>query len=229
MPLTSHVELIEQDIKLIVAQELSPVAQGLVLLGVAQAGLVEAKAINERALGHVPEFVTTVNGAVIAWLGLRGLSQIRPDSEITFEFQLWGDLIPFALQSLIDHSPEASGRYKRSWFTMVDGQRVERVEDIPPGVNVILVNDQPYSRKIDTGHMKMSVPPGVVEAARQDILNRFGNSVSVERIMVPLPDGYVLKGRFRKGRGANARRGLRRDTQTGAAMTYPALSISMRA
>lgn len=229
MAVASRVESIAEDIRLILSEDLSPIAQSMALVVQAQSALVEAKAINRSVLGYDPTYRTTVDGAALVWLGLRALSQVRPLSVISFEFNIWGDLIPFALQSLIDHSPEQSGRYRKSWFAMVDGHRVPDVKDIPPGSDVILVNDQPYSRKIDTGHMRMSVPPGVVEAARQDILSRYGNSVDVERIMMPLPGGYVLKGSFRKGYGTHARTRLQRDTRAGAVMMYPALAITPRA
>lgn len=227
MGMNSTIELIDRDIELIIAEDSSPLAQSTALVVQAGTALVEAQATNQLALGRLPSFTTTVDGTALVWLGLRMLGQIRPTSIITFEFNIWDDIVPFALQALIDRSPEHSGLYKRSWFVMVDGRRVAP-EDVPLGANVIIANDQPYSRKIDVGHMKMSVPPGIVEAARQEVLNRYGNSVSVERVMIPLPDGYVLKGRFRKGSGTSVRRGLRKDTQAGAAMTYPALAIEMR-
>lgn len=225
--LNSNIQSIDEDIRLILTEELSPAAQSTALVVQAQQALVEAQAFDLQALGRVPSFITLIDGAVTIWRGLQMLNAIRPSSVITFEFNVFEDVVPFALQALIDRSPEASGRYKRSWFVMVDGRRVAP-EDVPPGSSVIIANDQPYSRKIDVGHMKMSVPPGIVEAARQDVMGRFGNSVTVERVMIPLPDGYVLKGSFHKGPGPKARRGLQKDTQAGAAMTYPALAIEMR-
>jgi hypothetical protein len=42
-----------------------------------------------------------------------------------------------------------------------------------------------------------------------------------------LPGGYVLKGHFRRGIDQFARTKLRKDTQAGSQMTYPALVLSM--
>jgi len=53
--------------------------------------------------------------------------------------------------------------------------------------------------------------------------------VTAQRSLIPLPDGYVLKGRFRRGVCQFARRRLRPNTAAGSQMTYPALVLIMRA
>lgn len=148
---------------------------------------------------------------------------------ILYVYRWWPEVIEFALQSLVERSPDKSSRYKRSWFVMTPGGRVSSFGDIPISATVILCNDQPYSRKIDVGHMRMSVPPGVVEDARKMVMSRFGNMVTARRTMVPLPNGYVLRGHFRRGYRQFARTKLRKDTQAGAQMTYPALVLTMKA
>jgi hypothetical protein len=148
---------------------------------------------------------------------------------IFYRFKYWREIIEFTLQSLAERSPDKSGRYKRSWFVMTPGGRAKNFDDISINATVIFCNDQPYSRKIDVGHMRMSVPPGVVEDVRRMVMSKFGNMVTAKRTMIPLPGGYVLKGRFRRGYREFARRKLRRDTAAGAQMTYPALLINMRA
>jgi hypothetical protein len=60
------------------------------------------------------------------------------------------------------------------------------------------------------------------------VMSKFGNMVTARRMMVPLPNGYVLKGHFRRGVRQFARTKLHRDTAAGSQMTYPALSLSMR-
>lgn len=154
---------------------------------------------------------------------------VQPPGPIVYDFLWWRPVLEFALQTLIKRSPEKSGRYKQSWFVMIrDGGRVQNLDAIPINATVIICNDQPYSRKIDVGHMRMPVPPGVVEDARKAIMGRFGNMVTVKRMMIQLPNGYVLKGHFRRGYRPHARKRLRSDTEAGAQMTYPALVLSMR-
>lgn len=153
---------------------------------------------------------------------------VVPPGPVLYVFRWWQEIVEFALQTLVERSPDKSGRYKQSWFVMTPGGRTKNFADIPINSDVILCNDQPYSRKIDVGHMRMSVPPGVVEDARKAVLSRFGNFVTARRTMIPLPGGYVLKGRFRRGYRPYARTKLRKDTQAGAQMTYPALVLTMK-
>jgi hypothetical protein len=153
---------------------------------------------------------------------------VVPPGPILYVFHWWREVIEFALQTLVERSPEKSGDYKKAWFVMTPGGRVKSFDDIPINASVIISNDQPYSRKIDVGHMRMSVPPGVVEDARKIVMSRFGNMVTATRVLMPLPSGYVLKGRFRRGFRPHARTKLRPDTIAGAVMTYPALVLSMK-
>ena len=155
-------------------------------------------------------------------------SAVVPPGPILYDFMWWQEIVTFALQYLVERSPVRSGRYKRSWLVMVDGRPAPDPAAIPLNAEVALVNDQPYSRKIDVGHMKMSVPPHVIEDARQAVVRIFGNMITARRTLIELPGGYVLKGRFRKGAGVGARKGLRKDTQAGQPLTYPALVLTMR-
>lgn len=153
---------------------------------------------------------------------------VVPPGPILYVFHWWREIVEFALQSAVERSPDKSGRYKQSWFVMTPGGVIKSFDDIPINSTVILCNNQPYARKIDVGHMRMSVPPGVVEDVRKMVMSRFGNFVTAKRTMIPLPGGYVLKGRFRRGYRPFARTKLRADTQAGAQMTYPALVMSMK-
>jgi hypothetical protein len=93
---------------------------------------------------------------------------------------------------------------------------------------LIVTNDQPYHRKIDTGHMRMSVPPGIVEDARQAVMRRFGNVIQAQRRVITLGGAYVLAGVFHQGYRPHARTRLQKDTAAGRELNYPALVISQR-
>jgi hypothetical protein len=153
---------------------------------------------------------------------------VIPPGPILYVFSWWGPIIEYALQYVVERSPRKSGRYRRSWFAMADGVPVANPRLVPVGAEVIITNNQPYHRKIDVGHMKMSVPPGVIEDGRKAVRRIFGNMITVRQTMITLPGGYILKGRFRRGHRQFARRGLRKDTMAGAAMTYPALVLTMK-
>jgi len=153
---------------------------------------------------------------------------VVPPGPILYVFQGWREIIEFALQSAVERSPEKSGRYKQSWFIMTPGGVIKSFDEIPINSTVILTNNQPYSRKVDVGHMRMSVPPGIIEDVRKMVMARFGNFVTAKRTLIPLPGGYILKGRFKRGYRPYARTKLRPDTMAGAQMTYPALVMTMK-
>jgi hypothetical protein len=71
--------------------------------------------------------------------------------------------------------------------------------------------------------------PGIVEDVKRMVLDTYGALVTAQRTMIPLPNGYVLKGRFHRGVGQFSRRRLRSDVGAGRQMLNPALVISMRA
>lgn len=208
-----------KDIQLATAA-IAPAAIQAALADFARTELARSIASGEASPDYI-RYVNGVQGAVEA--------DVVPPGPILYVFSWWNDIIPFALQYLIERSPAASGRYKSSWFVMVDGTIVSDFASIPIEAVVTIANDQPYSRKIDVGHMKMSVPPGVVEDARKRVQYYFGNLVTARRTLVDLPNAYILKGHFRRGYRKFARTKLRKDTQAGAVMTYPALHLSIKA
>lgn len=153
---------------------------------------------------------------------------VEPPGPILYEFQWWPEIVVFALETLVKRSPEKSGRYKSSWFAMVNDVPVSNFDRIPIDATVVLTNNQPYSRKIEVGYMNMSVPPGVVEDSRRVVMSRFGNLITAKATMITLPNGYILRGVFRRGIRPQSRKKLRKDTMAGARMTYPSLVLSMR-
>ncbi len=92
----------------------------------------------------------------------------------------------------------------------------------------MIVNPEPYARKIDVGGMKMSVPPQIVEDARQAVKRKYP-AIEAQRTFVNLPSGldaginypvpWILKGRTKK-RGF-----IRRENRAGMPITYPALVL----
>lgn len=147
---------------------------------------------------------------------------------ILYVFSWWPEIIEFALEFLTERSPQRSGRFRESWFVMVGGARVDDFAALPVGATVTITNDQPYARKIEVGHMRMSVPPGVVEDGKVAVQRQYGKIVAVKKTFVDLAGGYVLRGHFSKGVGKFARRGIRSDTRAGQPVTYPALVLNLK-
>ncbi len=93
------------------------------------------------------------------------LESVRPGGVIVFKFSRIGPVVDWIYQALMARSPVRSGRYQHSHKLFVNGvQRdafVERqVVDLPPGSEVVLINMQPYARKIE-GTVRRQGPPRV--------------------------------------------------------------------
>ena len=161
--------------------------------------------------------------------GVVGALEETVRAQIVYRYTRLDQPIIFALAFLKQISPVGTGKdhhpglFRDSWFAMVDGERTEDFSRIPAGAVITITNDQPYSRKIDVGGMRLSVPPHLVDQAAQVVSGRYGNSVTAQASYVTLQGGYVMK-----GHGTHARRKLRKDVAAGQPMTYPALIIQGR-
>ncbi len=167
---------------------------------------------------------------------------------ITYLFSNLSQAVGFALGYLVARSPESSGRFKNSWFIIVNGAPwTDAIAQIPASAQVIISNREPYARKIDSGGMKMSVPPGIIEAARQEMQRRYP-ILKVDRAFINIPGGrdgrgapvpYILRGRGHEsgitydkklgyGRKRASKPARAKDRKKGSLLTYPALIFSER-
>ncbi len=165
--------------------------------------------------------------------GVRGAPEtsVKAPGPILYVFSYWQPIIEFTLAFLKKRSPVLSGRYAASHMVMIGSQVMRPEAPISADEEVTIVSDLPYSRKIEVGHMQMSAPRGVYADARRAVVARFGGAagfLDVRVTQVLLPNGYVLKGHFRKGFRQYARTKLRKDTEAGARMTYPALVMKLK-
>ena len=172
-----------------------------------------------------PVYDTFVNGVKDA----REESVTAP-GPILYVFAYWQPVINFAMERLKRRGPRLSGAYEDSHTVMVGGQEIAP-NLIGADEEVTLVATVPYARKIEVGHMRMAVERGIYQDVAHDVQRQFGGTTgfSVEYRQVYIPNGYILKGVFRAGFRKHRRTGLKRDTQAGARMSYPALVMSMRA
>lgn len=153
---------------------------------------------------------------------------VQVPGAIVYEFSYWGPIISFALAALEKRSPKKTGAYIKSHVVMIGSQVISPTAEIAAGEEVAIVATVPYSRKIEVGGMRMSVPDGVFQDVRRLVQSQFGRAVEVRFKMITIPGGYVLKGRFRRGYKPFARRKIRPDTAAGAIMTYPSLQMRMK-
>lgn len=161
--------------------------------------------------------------------GRKGLDEddVIVPGPILYDFIWWAPIIEFALKTLHDRSPVLSGDYRNAWHVRVNNQVVTAYDKLPRDAEIYITNDVPYARKIEVGHMRMSVPPGVVEQAKRIVSRKYGRLIHVSQTWMRLPNPYILKGHFTRGIKPGARRGLARDTRAGAEMTYPALYMDI--
>jgi hypothetical protein len=222
------VALFRQQVQAFIDKNLSPAARSRVLADTARAGLADLIGSGRAS----PAYQTWVDG-------------VRDDNEddvkgtgggsILYRFDVQAQAAVFALAFLQTRSPVRSGAYKSAFYVGADGVFVRGdafdPSAIPAGAEIIIINTQPYARKIESGHMRMSVPSGVMSDARQAVKQRFPATTSEVAFMYATGDiggGYVLRGRFRRGHRAGARVSLRSDTTKGQPMIYPALVINTK-
>jgi len=182
-------------------------------------------------------YQTIVNGRVGA-----AEETVVPPGPIVYQFNggnLWPVVIGFALDYLKQRSPKDSGDYQNSFVVIANGRvrsgsyagvhrrallggQVTPTTDIPQSAKVIITNTRPYTRKIEMGAMRMSVPPGLFKDAESAVQGEFSEAVSVRTQFLRLHSGiapglpYLLKGSAR-----------RKDSRAGQPLTYPSLVLSL--
>lgn len=179
-----------------------------------------------QASGEAPAYFTRyVNGRE----GAPESSVILP-GPIIYDYNHLVDATTYGHAYLQTISPHATGEYARHWFVMENGSRISDFTRIARDSEIVITNDMPFSRKAETGGMRMSVPPGFVEHAQQAVMARFGNAVEAEVQFVSLEGGsaggypvpYILRrGSQRPGR-------TDADRAAGMEISYPALVIRSR-
>jgi hypothetical protein len=151
--------------------------------------------------------------------------QVKPFGVIRYVFLRMKQVGKYAIQTARELSPVASGRYKRSWMLIADGEQVGE-DQVPENTKqLILVNNQPYARKIHLrGARFRSVPPGIVEKVRQMAMRRF-KTVDIQLRFIQLHGGYVLRQDYVQVRKSGRKR---THTKAGTELTYPALVMTQK-
>lgn len=142
------------------------------------------------------------------------------------------EVVAFALETLREKSPVGTapqdphpGLYRASHMLFVNGRNVPDATGWTPPATIHISNPVPYARKIEIGHMRMSVPPNVYEQAQQVVAARYGNQVNVKFVFMPVRFGDVAAwADFSKLSRAGSEKG-RRDWL----VRQPALLITARA
>lgn len=166
------------------------------------------------------------------------------NQRIVYRYLNMAEVVAFALETLKANSPVGSGNdkhpglYRDSHLVFIDGHVVKDASGWRPGQQINISNPVPYARKIEGGPGKpsFSVPGHVYEISEPIISARFGNSVKVQVVFMPVRFGSVqdyahsLAGQAAaRGRGGGARRSsFRQKALSDWLVRQPALQITAR-
>jgi hypothetical protein len=203
-------ELFERDLRLVVA-DLDPAVIQRELAAYAKRSVTDVV-----SSGQAPAIYDRyVNGR----LGAPEESVTLP-GPIVYVFSNWRLAIETALTELERRVPRRSGRYAASFIATVGGSIVTDFSNIAPESEVVILNAQPYTRKMEVGANKTGARH--FELAKGAFNRRFGGAFAASTMFLNAKSGihplipYILKGN----------NGRRKDSQAGAPITYPALVLN---
>lgn len=145
------------------------------------------------------------------------------------------EVCQFALQTLRERSPVGSahdshpGLYRDSHMLFIDGHNVPDASSWQPGQQIDISNPVPYSRIIELGNGKLRAPLHVYEESAPIIAARYGNSVNVQFVYMPVRFGSVQSyAQSLAGRAAGKRRGGSQKALKDWLVRQPAIQITNR-
>lgn len=216
------------------ANTLSPAAQRGAVANFARTAIAEADDTNRRVLGRIPPRTITVDGQRGA-----ALESVKPNGgSIVVEWEIVGGVLVWIGRTLWDRSPHVSGDYQRGWVLLADGVEVPLNDHVPNAEVFTFVNVTPYSRKIEVGKTKsgrdfvIQVPNRIAQRTADDAAKKFGNIAKIRSVWISLNSAYALKHNqasrsFAGGKMRISKR-QRPDRVKGSAITYPAITVSLK-
>lgn len=153
--------------------------------------------------------------------GVRGASEdtFRAPGAIVYQFINWPVIINAAIEELQRRVPRKSGRYSGSFIVIAGGHVATNYSAIGLDAEVIIVNYQPYTRRLDSSR---SHGRRHFLLAYHALRRRFGDVFRITNVYLNIGSGihpsipYILKGS----------QGRRKDRQAGSPLTYPAIVIN---
>lgn len=150
-------------------------------------------------------------------------TSVRLDGAILYRFNLTGEAAQAALDLCRSTSPVRSGRFRDSWLVLSDDKPWKQaLTELPAEARIVIVNPQPYARKIETGALEPRIRRNQLERVRQSLLRRFP-TLNFGKIFIRLGGGVAASAPYIL-RGASGER----RSRAGTTLTYPALEISVR-
>jgi hypothetical protein len=159
------------------------------------------------------------------------------NQRIVYRYVDMAAVVSFALETLKANSPVGSGDdkhpglYRDSHLVFIDGHVVKDVSGWRPGQQINISNPVPYSRKLEggPGRPPISLPGHVYELSEPIISARYGNSVSIKFVFMPVRFGSVQDyAHSLTGQAAGSRRGGSKKALRDWLVRQPALQITAR-
>jgi hypothetical protein len=170
MAIKTRIDVLEREVLVSFARELSAEVRSRELAQFAREELKKGQDQNRAALGRVPPHETFVDGQ-----RSENLDRVRPEGNIVFEFDLMEDIFGWIGEMLIKHSPVLTGRFRQSFVFLADNKVIDPGSPVPLDANeYVFVNIQPYARKIERG-LSAQAPDGVMDVVATMAQRRFGN------------------------------------------------------
>ena len=179
--------------------------------------------------------------------GVRGAPIEAAENLIIIEYRYLREVVSAILAALQARSPKRSGRYAASFAILADGVEISGPLAIQHDTReVVIVNTQPYARRLEIGKSQdgspfvVQVPDRIVTNVALEARARFANFVRIRPTFLALDGGYSLtqgtKGRYvaysqdRRSAGARAGKAGRHlgGSKAGTVMRYPGMRITTR-
>ncbi|MCV9960388.1 hypothetical protein OIU34_00615 [Pararhizobium sp. BT-229] len=119
---------------------------------------------------------------------------VKATGRIIYHYSRIEEVVEFSLVTLQDISPVLSGDYRKAHHVFLNGHPAADLSEYQAGDDLMITNLLPYARKIEVGKMTMRVAgtSKVYQQARRIVMNRFGNSASVEFTFRAVIGGQVV-------------------------------------
>jgi hypothetical protein len=222
---------IDRSLLIELAPELTDTGRSQAFAEFAREEIIKADQHNMDTIGFAP-YETFVDGR-----RTDDLRSVKPNGVIIAEWEFLGDIVREAAKLLAQHSPVGKpddprpghpGLYRRSHILLIDGEEHDLGAEIPPFDRAVLVNTQPYARKIERGLSKQA-PDGVYQVIA-DILNaRFKNMAVIRFVYTSLLGTTALEQWALKTSLTGKGRGLRSRTRDEWLRRQPSIMIAPRA
>ncbi len=145
--------------------------------------------------------------------------------KILYSFSYLAEAVEFALDFLRARAPVRSGKYRRSFYVIVNSHFTPAdsfdLASVPPTAEIIIGNTQPYNRKVDvqrngTKPLRFSVPPMEYDDCVRAVKQRFGNTLTAKRVFdYNFPGKYRLRNHQTRKSGRRAGAVVRRAGDAG--------------